>query len=287
MKYIFKKIFAVFTEKIGVMSIIRMMEMNRRLAIADYLQRHLYTNSKYTHSSRLNRFERTVYSQGGDDGIIEEIFKRIGTTTKFFVEFGVGDGLQNNTVALLFSGWKGSWIDGSTEYCKKIRKNLDEYITKKSLTITESFITAENIEILFEQNNIPKEFDFLSIDVDGNDFWIWKSITKYKPRVVVLEYNAAYGPSISFIPQYDKDYVWGRTNFYGSSLTSLCNLAKDKGYTPVACSFLGNNVYFVRNDCVKDLFAQELAEPAFIYEDHKVFLLQNTKYPITIQKSTQ
>lgn len=278
-----KKIFTLISEKLGVAPISRMIEMDRRLAIADYLQKHLFTNTKYTDSPRLNKYERTIYSQGGDDGIITEIFKRIGTTDSYFLEFGVGDGTQNNTVALLLQNWKGFWIEGNNTYFNKIQKNLRQYIDSKKLQVVESFITAENIEKIFTQNYVPKEFDFLSIDIDGNDYWIWNAITNYSPRVVVLEYNAAYGPEINFIPTYSPDYVWKRTNFYGSSLSALTKLATEKGYSLVACSFLGNNVYFVRNDCLGNKFDTQLHNPIFAYEDHKAFLLQNSKYPVTLE----
>ena len=278
MKNKIKEIFSIFVEKIGIAEIVRMISMDRQLSIAKFYNDYLFNNKKYSESDRLNKYEFSVYSQGGDDGIIHEIFRRIGTTNKMFVEFGVGDGLQNNTANLLLSGWSGLWIDGSTDYFNKIKNNLKNYLDNK-LVVINSMVYPDNVEKLFTDNKVKKDIDFLSIDIDGNDYWVWKSIVNFSPRVVVLEYNASYGPHISITQKYYKDYFWKRTNFYGSSLSGLNNLAKEKGYSLVACSFLGNNAYFVRNDLVFGKFNN--TDPIYLYESHKPFLLQKTKYQIS------
>lgn len=255
--------------------------MDRRLAISRYLQDYLYNNSKYTESDRLNRFEWSIYSQGGDDGIISEIFKRVGVKNRFFVEFGVGDGLQNNTITLLLSGWKGLWFEGDSGNFKKVLQNTEIFANKGNLNVTKSMINVDNVEELFLAHKVPKEPDFLSIDIDGNDYWIWKAIVSFKPRVIVLEYNAAYGPNLSLVQRYNQDYFWKRTHFYGASLSALYVLAEEKGYSLVACNFLGNNAYFVRNDIVNGRFSKE-STPEHLFEEHKVFLLQNQKYPVSL-----
>lgn len=277
MKNFIKKITDIFSEKMGIAEIRRMVSMDRRLSVARYMNDFLYMNQKYTNSNRLNKYEFSIRSQDGGDGIIREIFNRIGTVNKQFVEFGVGDGLQNNTAALLLDEWKGAWFEGDPHNFQKVEKNLKGFIDKKQLSLIPAFITADNIEKLFLENKVDKELDFLSIDIDGNDYWIWKSIKKFKPRVIVLEYNASYGPHISVVPEYNEKYVWKRTHFYGSSIAAFDKLAKSKGYTLVVCTFLGNNAYFVRNDLVGDKFDKNLTV-VDLYEDHKAFLLQETKY---------
>jgi hypothetical protein len=277
MKNFIKKITDIFSEKIGIAEIRRMVSMDRRLSIASYLNNFLYMNPKYTNSNRLNKYEFSIRSQDGGDGIIREIFNRIGVVNKQFVEFGVGDGLQNNTAALLLDEWKGVWFEGDPHNYRTVEKNLKNFIDKKQLNLIPAFVTAENIEKLFVENKVGKELDFLSIDIDGNDYWVWKSIKTFKPRVVVLEYNASYGPYISVVPEYNEKYFWKRTHFYGSSISAFNKLAKDKGYTLVACTFLGNNAYFVRNDLLGDKFDKNLSA-IDLYEDHKAFLLQDTKY---------
>jgi hypothetical protein len=279
MRNLIKKIANLISEKLGIAEIKRMVAMDRRMSIANYLNSHLYSNPKYKDSNRLNKYEFSIRSQDGGDGIISEIFRRIGTTNKKFVEFGVGDGLQNNTVYLLMKGWSGVWFEGDSdrENNTKIQKNLKMYIKSKQLNVFPAFITAENVENMFTINNVPKELDLLSIDIDGNDYWVWNAIKSFKPRVFVVEYNASYGSDLSVAPLYSSTYIWKRTNFYGSSISAFDALAKKKGYLLVACSFLGNNAFFVREDLVKDKFDLNLTKND-LFEDHKAFLLQNRKY---------
>ena len=258
-----------------------MLAMERRLSIARYLHDYLYSNPKYINSNRLNKYEFSVRSQDGGDGIIREIFNRIEAKNKNFVEFGVGDGLQNNTAYLLLNGWSGLWFEGDPKNFEKIQNNLKDFINKKQLNLVHAMIDRENVEKLFAENNVKKEIDILSIDIDGNDYWVWSSIENFKPRLVVIEYNPEYGSYISAVPKYDKNYFWKRTRFYGSSLSAFNKLAQKKGYSLVACSFLGNNAYFVRNDLMENKFDKNLSVND-LFEEHKLFLLQEPKYPNTL-----
>jgi len=237
------------------------------LMIEDYLSNHLYNNPKYSDSKKLNQYEFKAYSQGGEDGIIQEIFNRIGTTNQYFVEFGVGVGLENNTAFLLTEGWQGLWIEGSDRYCKRIREKFTDLLENRRLTLINNFVDAENIEGLFKQGNVPEELDLLSIDVDGNDYWIWKAINQYRPRVAILEYNAVYPPQVSWTIQYNPNHRWDYSSYMGASLLALEKLGTYKGYKLVGCSFTGVNAFFVRDDLVDDRFlapytAENHYEPA-------------------------
>jgi hypothetical protein len=143
----------------------------------NYLAKHLFLSPKYENPLKLNKYEFQAFSQNGEDGIIEEIFKRIGTTNKYFIEFGVENGLECNSLYLLFQNWKGLWIDGSKENAKTIEKKFKGKIESGQLAILDSFITRENIEHLFAKANCPKEPDFLSIDIDRNDYYVWEVIS--------------------------------------------------------------------------------------------------------------
>lgn len=189
----------------------------------------------------INRFEATLYSQCGEDGILDAIFYKIGTTNKFFVEFGVQDGIECNTRFLQEKRrWSGLLMDGGD--------NNPTFIKKE-------FITVENINVLFKKYDVPYEFDLLSIDIDGNDYWVWKEIQEsYSPRVVVIEYNAAIPPTESKTIEYISDFRWDGTNYFGASLLALDKLAKQKGYTLVGCNEIGGNAFFVRNDIIKGNF---------------------------------
>lgn len=146
------------------------------LQVEDYLQTHLYNNPRYQQADKLNRFEFQAFSQVGDDGIIEEIFKRIGTTNQYFVEFGVENGSETNSTYLLYKGWNGLWMDGSEDNIATIEASCSKAIARGDLKAIQAFITAENIEYLFEKAGVPVEPDLLSIDIDRNDFYVWKAI---------------------------------------------------------------------------------------------------------------
>lgn len=241
------------------------------LQIDNYLIENLHKNPKYDNPKKLNRYEFKVFSQAGEDGIISEIFNRIGTTNEFFVEFGVGNGLENNSAYLLVKGWQGYWIEGSERFCKSIRQSFEDLIAKQQLTLKNTFITAANIEDLFREGNVPTELDLLSIDIDGNDYWVWQAITNYRPRVVIVEYNAIYPPESSWVMQYNPSHQWKYNSHVGSSLKALEKLGHEKGYKLVACNFSGVNAFFVREDLLADHFCSPFTAENH-YEPARYFL---------------
>lgn len=185
----------------------------------------------------MNLLEQRFYSQNGEDGIIKTIFDKIGTTNKFCVEFGI-EPVEGNTIYLKKKNWNCLWMDGKGD--GKIIKN--------------EFINAENVNVLFKKYNVPKEFDLLSIDIDSNDYWVWKAVGNYSPRVVIMEYNATIPPAESKTIKYDPRAQWDHTNYFGASLLALKKLGASKGYTLIACDNTGVNAFFVRDDLVKDHF---------------------------------
>jgi hypothetical protein len=124
------------------------------------------------------------------------------------------------------------------------------YRDKPNVRTVHSRVTAQNIEDLLAANAVPAEFDVLSIDIDGNDYWVWSAIRRWRPRLVVIEYNAAYPPPRKWVMQLNPDHVWDGTTYYGASLTSLVNLGREKGYVLVATDSAGVNAFFVRADLV-------------------------------------
>ena len=205
---------------------------------------------------RLLRHGFKVYSQHDEDGLIEEIFNRVGTTDRFFVEFGVGDGLENCTTYCLLKGWRGAWIDGSAVCMDAIETKFRDLIASGRLKARYSFITAENIEQLFSELGVPEEFDLLSIDIDNNDYWVWRAITRYSPRVVAVEYNASFKQTVSCVVPYSPTRIWDHTNYYGASLRALEGLGRRKGYSLVGCNYTGVTAFFVRNDLLGEHFAE-------------------------------
>lgn len=189
----------------------------------------------------LSLYERKVFSQNGEDGVIDKIFKTIKTTNKFYVEFGTEDASECNTRLLREKHqWQGLLLDGSNE-------NL-------AINLRKEFITAENITKLFIKYNVPKEFDLLSIDIDFNDFYVWHAISStYKPRVVVIEYNSTHMPHEDKIVVYHPTQMWDVTNYFGASILALARLGKKHGYTLVYADNRGVNLFFIRSSILKDL----------------------------------
>jgi hypothetical protein len=215
---------------------------------------------------RLLRHGFKVYSQCDEDGILQEIFRRIGTTNRVFVEFGVEAGMECNTVKLLVEGWSGLWMDGSPANVAQIQGHFATFVRDGKLGVLEAFITAENINALLQQGGISGAIDLLSIDIDNNDYWVWKAIEAVKPRVVVIEYNAALRPPLSLVVPYDPMRRWAGTNYFGASLEALVRLGRAKGYRLVGCSISGANAFFVQDEAAGDHFldpatAEEHYEP--------------------------
>lgn len=203
----------------------------------------------------LSGFGYKIFSQSDEDGIICEIFRRIGVANRFFIEFGVGDGLENNTASLLFDGWSGLWIEGSKRYCNEIRNGLSGLINSSRLTLINEFIYRENINELILKYTKNNEVDLLSVDIDGNDAHVIREIKCVNPRVIVLEYNAKFGPSIDFCMKYEPNYAWKKSDNFGASLKHFENLMRNRGYSLVGCNLVGTNAFFVRNDLVGEHFA--------------------------------
>jgi hypothetical protein len=211
---------------------------------------------KYANPLSLIPHGRKIFSQNDEDGIIIEIFRRINTTNKIFVEFGCGDGIENNSYALLFQNWNGLWIDGSPKNIKKIRKGLPQTLASGQLKLLESFITKDNINELISAQVTDKEIDLLSVDIDGNDYFVWDAITCISPRVLIMEYNAKFAPPIHYCMDYDPKHMWDYTDHGGVSLKFIEEKAAVKGYALVGCSLSGANAFFVRTDLLGDKFEQ-------------------------------
>jgi hypothetical protein len=219
---------------------------------------------------RLLRYGFKVYSQCDEDGIIQEIFKRIETTNRIFVEFGVETGIECNTVKLLLEGWRGLWLDGDDKNFEHITTHFKSFVDGGHLAVRRSFITAENINALISDGGLRGPIDLLSIDIDNNDYWVWKAIEVIEPRVVVIEYNATLRPPLSLVVPYNPQQTWSGSNYFGASLEALVKLGRTKGYRLVGCNFAGSNAFFVREELAKHLFldpptAEEHYEPPRYY----------------------
>ena len=258
---------------IGVPEVTATLVRIHQIIVEDHINKHIYGNQRYQHPESLNRFEYQVYSKCGEDGIIAEIFKRIGSTNQVFVEFGVEDGLENNTAHLLLKNWTGYWIEADRKCVKSIKQTYSALISKKKLSVKHAFVDAENIETILKELGIPQEFDLLSIDIDGNDYWVWKAIKSYHPRVVVIEYNGLLRPDTKWVMKYNPEHRWNGTSYFGASLKSLEILASEKGYKLVGCNFTGANAFFVGEDLVEGKFLEPFTAENH-YEPRRPYLIR-------------
>jgi len=179
------------------------------------------------------------YSQLNEEEILKKIFQNAGTTNKYFVEFGSGNGYSNsNTRHLKEKGWNGLMMDGFFD------GNIDENRHKE-------FITAENICDLFRKHRVPDVFDLLSIDLDGNDLWILGAILEeYSPRIIVAEFNPAIPVGVNQTIEYNPDHEWNNDDYYGASFEAFGCLGSDHGYRIVDNN--GLNLFLLRNDIELD-----------------------------------
>ena len=196
----------------------------------------------------INKYEFKKTSQNNEDGIIEFIFDKIGLKKINFVEVGF-DFYQNNSLNFLKKVKKGLYIDGSEEKVIKLRSITALLYPLRNINVVKKFIDKDNLNLII--NNYfhnDEEIDFFSIDVDGNDYYLFENL-KVRPKIICIEYNFQFGPNVKCSVPYDKNFTWEIGSLYfGASLNSLCELASRKGYYLIALESHCVNAFFVRSD---------------------------------------
>lgn len=182
-----------------------------------------------------------VHSQGGEDGVLLRLFERVGIRHRYFVEFGAWDGLHLSNTANLrrHHGWRGLLMEGSDR--------ADGELVRRE------HVDAENIEALLARYDVPLDFDLLSIDIDGNDYWVWRALETHRPSVVLVEYNVFFLAHQARTIVYDRDHVWDKERYgtyHGASLAAFVKLGRRKGYSLVYTDLEGPNAIFLRDDLV-------------------------------------
>jgi hypothetical protein len=200
---------------------------------------------KHRLRSPLKNYGSKTHSQNDEDGIIRAIFEDIPPRSRFFVEFGIGpnwldkeyvNGLEGNCVLLREQGWKGILMDGGA--------HPDKY------RVDREFITPLNVNSLFRKYNVPDDVDIVSIDVDGQDYWIWMALI-YSPTLVIIEMNPNFRTLHEALTvPFDTQFRWDGSKYYGASLGALIRLGREKGYKLVYAN--GVNAFFVRCDVLEN-----------------------------------
>jgi hypothetical protein len=242
-------------------------ELQRRI---DILQRSIgrielrQTISQSYDDVQAHEFQ--VYSQWGEDGIIQSLLRSVPIVHECFVEFGVEDYRESNTRFLLQNNnWRGLIIDSSSKFTQLIRQ--DDIHWRHDLKVACQFITRENINDILLSNQVTGDIGLLSIDLDGNDYWVWKAITAISPRIVVCEYNSLFGYRRKVTIPYDHNFVRHDIHhsgcYYGASISALVHLADEKGYALIGSNSTGLNLFFVRKDVIGELKKRSIEEVYF------------------------
>ena len=192
-----------------------------------------------------------VYSQTDEDGVLLYIFSLIGSTNKICVEvaFKLPEG-ANTTNLICNWGWTGFLIEGNEHHIKQSREFFESHndTTIYPPKLIQEWVTAENINGLLQENGVAGEIDLFSIDIDGVDYWIWKSLNIIRPRVVIVEYQSIWGADTSVTVPYRPDFTRDDETFFGASLAAFVKLGREKGYRLVGCNKFGFNAFFIRED---------------------------------------
>jgi hypothetical protein len=211
-------------------------------------RRALLESVRNSDERRLLRFGYRVYSQADEDGIIREIFRRIGEGNRTFLEIGAGNGLENNSLFLLSQGWRGAWIEGSSRKVRAAKRNVSTVVSGGRLCVEQHFVTAANVDETVARLAPNRDVDLLSIDLDGNDYYILDAIRSISPRVIVAEYNPKFPADVVWVMKYNETHRWDSTDYFGASLKALELLLASRGYSLVGCNIIGSNAFFVRSE---------------------------------------
>lgn len=250
-KNLIKFFFTPFFKKIEFLQ--NQIEINRILTAKMLIEKN---NAADKSGVSLYKFEFKVFSEWGEDGIIQYLISKVPIKNEIFIEFGVENYKESNTRFLLMNNnWKGLIMDSNPDNIKQIMSQ--EIYWRYDLTAVEAFITKENINELIKSNGISGDIGLLSIDIDGNDYWVWDAINVISPRIVICEYNNIFGSKEAVTVPYNERFYRTKAHYsnlyFGTSIKALCFLASKKGYIFVGSNKAGSNAFFVRKDVAGNL----------------------------------
>jgi hypothetical protein len=219
---------------------------------------------------RLTARRFRISSQNQEDGLTLALLGEVGITRRRFVEIGAGLSGGNSGFLARECGWSGLMVDGHEGHMVQVGRRFPP------ATAVAAWVTRDNINQLIASHGFTGEVDLFSLDLDGNDYWIWEAMTACTPRVVILEYNSMFGPERSVTVPYDPkfDRHRHRTMYYGASLTALTRASARKGYRLVAVEPTGVNAFFLRKDLAPDVPACEPARAFHLLEKYDVAMQQ-------------
>jgi len=221
-------------------------------------------------TNKLSDYEWKIFSQWGEDGIIQFLIREVKIKNRTFVEFGVEDFFESNCRYLLMSSdWQGFVIDGSSKNMLRLKNSY--FYWKHDLQSLAAFVDKENINKLLSQSNFDRDLGILSIDLDGNDYHILKTINVFEPRIIISEFNPYFGTNRAISVPYDPEFYRIDKHYsglyFGASIKAIKHLLEEKGYTLVGTGITGGNAYFVRNDLMTEKLSK-LAKNSLNFNGH-------------------
>ncbi len=239
-------------------------------AIQALLRARYFDTASLPYPERLTAQRFRLTSQNQEDGLTLALLNEAGPTTRRFIEIGSGLSGGNGGFLAREWGWSGLMVDGHSDHMQQVGRRFP------MTTAVAAWITRENVNELITEHGYAGEVDLFSLDLDGNDYWIWEAVTVSSPRVLILEYNSMFGPDRAVTIPYDAQFDRHRHHsmYYGASLAALTRLNARKGYRLVAVEPAGVNAFFLRNDVATHIPA---CDPSRAYR-----LLE--KYDVLMQK---
>ena len=204
----------------------------------------------------IERAEFKVFSQFGEDGIVQFLVQRVPIENRVFVELGVEDYTESNTRFLLIhDAWRGLIVDGSEAHRRFVQASGLAWRT--TVDAVTAFVDRDNVDEIISAAGVEGDIGLLSIDIDGNDLWVLQSIESVSPRILVVEYNSLFGHDLAVSVPYDPTFRRAEQHYsylyWGASLKALVTVARSKGYALVAGNRAGNNAFFVRRDVLSEI----------------------------------
>ncbi len=223
--------------------------------------------------ARIDKRRFGYSSQHEEDGLLYALFQDIGVTSRRFVEIGCGDNGGNSGFLARECGWSGLMVDMADRLIRIARRRFDP----SSVAVVQTRVDSRTVVGLLAEHGIPNEFDLLSVDIDSTDYWVMKAITDvHRPRVIVTEYNSAFGPDLSVTvpdtPDFSRATAGHRRHYYGASLAALCRLAEQQDYRLLLTDRTGTNAVFLRNDLGPDLPGTTAVKAFRYYLKHAIAL---------------
>ncbi len=264
-----------------------------RQILAELLYRQYWQELRFKTPDSPALKGRKAYSQNDEDGIIEEIFSRVGAHPRVFVEIGCGDGRENNSHLLGIGGWSGVWIDGSRKNIQTLRSEYEAVETgrfrreclaeRQKIVVAHRFMSRENAQSVVAEclNRLgvgPEDVAFLSVDIDGNDLEIADSILgSLQPHCLSIEYNAIFPPSVRYETPYQESFVWKGDDHFGSSLLSICERLSKRDYSLICCNLSGVNAFFAHRKIIEKFERYDVGD-LYVAPRHDILAMHHIGY---------